>query len=65
MPCDQGHAAVVATVHGADGGAECSLGLNQAARWWVTPPGSKAGCKLVEASLARSGPHHPGRRDTH
>ena len=39
--------------------------MNPAARWSVTPPGSKAGGKLLEEAWRDPAPHHPGGRDTH
>jgi hypothetical protein len=45
-----GHAAVVATVHGADGSA---IG------------GPKAGCKATEETWPEPAPNHPDGRDTH
>jgi hypothetical protein len=63
-PSLQGHAAVVAAVRGADGGAECPM---------VEPGGALVGCPdrgpRPSASSWRKpgaiGPHHPGGRATH
>jgi hypothetical protein len=60
-----GHAAVVATVHGADGGAECRLSCTRRRSGrWLTRRDPKAGCKASGGNLARAGPHHPGGRAT-